>query len=87
MTDPMCQKWFLNFHAADFSMDDAPQSGRPVKVDSDQIKTLTGNSRHYTMQKIAVILKISKLIMLLVKNEKCVLFYGKKNTDFSANPI
>ena len=39
-TDQMCQKWFAKFHAGDFSLDDAPGSGRPVEVDSDQIETL-----------------------------------------------
>ena len=41
-------------------MDDAPQSGRPVDVDSEQIKTLIENKQHYTMREIANILKISK---------------------------
>ena len=41
VTDQTCQKWFAKFHAGDFSLDDAPQSGRPVEVDSDQIETLT----------------------------------------------
>ena len=36
----MCQKWFPKFHARDFLLDDAPQSGRPAEVDSDQIETL-----------------------------------------------
>ena len=39
MTDRMCQKWFANFCAGDFSLDDAPQSGRLVEVDSKQIGT------------------------------------------------
>ena len=39
VTDGMCQKWFVKFHAGDFSLDDAPQLGRPVEVDSVQIKT------------------------------------------------
>ena len=30
VTDPMCQKWFAKFCAGDFSLDDAPQLGRPV---------------------------------------------------------
>ena len=33
MTDPTCQK----FHAGDFPLANAPCSGRPVEVDSDQI--------------------------------------------------
>ena len=31
ITDPTCQKWFAKFHAGDFSLNDAPQLGRPVK--------------------------------------------------------
>ena len=34
--------------------------GRPVEVDSDQIKTLIENNQRYTMREIANILKISK---------------------------
>ena len=60
VTDQTCQKWFAKFHAGDFSMDDAPRSGRPAEVDSDQIETLTENNQCYTMQEIANILKISK---------------------------
>ena len=40
MADRTCQKWFAKFCAGDFSLDNAPRSGRPVKVDSDQIETL-----------------------------------------------
>ena len=50
-------KCFAKFPAGDFSLDDAPRSGRPVEVDSDQIDTLIENSQCYT---IADILKISK---------------------------
>ena len=35
------------------SLDDAPQSGRPVEVDIDQIETLIENNQHYTTHKIA----------------------------------
>ena len=34
------QKWFAKFHARNFSLDNAPWSGRPVEVDSDQAETL-----------------------------------------------
>ena len=30
----MCQKWFAKFLAGGFSLDDAPRSGKPVKVDN-----------------------------------------------------
>ena len=67
VTDRSCQKWFAKFHARDLSLDDAPWSGRPVEVDSNQINTLTENNQHYTMQEGANILKIPKSIKLLVK--------------------
>ena len=35
MTDQTCQKWFAKFRAGDLSLDNTPQSGRPVEVDSD----------------------------------------------------
>ena len=60
MTYRTCQKWFAKVHAGDFSLHDAPQSGRPVEVDSDQIKTLIENNQCYTTREIADILKMSK---------------------------
>ena len=60
MTEQTCQKWFAKFRAWDFSLDDAPWSGRPVEVDSDQIETLIENNQRYTTREIADILKISK---------------------------
>ena len=60
MTDQTCQKWFAKFYAGDFLLDDAPRSGRPVEVDSNQIETLTENNQRYTTREIANILKISK---------------------------
>ena len=53
VTDRTCQKWFAKFRAGDFSLDDAPWSGRPVEVDSDQIKTLIENNQRYTTWEIA----------------------------------
>ena len=35
VADRVCPKWFLKYHAGDFSLDIAPQFGRPVEVDSD----------------------------------------------------
>ena len=35
VTEHTCQKWLAKFHAGDFSLDDAPQLGRPVEVDSE----------------------------------------------------
>ena len=36
VTDRTRQKWFVKFHAGDFSLDNAPWLGRPVEVDRDQ---------------------------------------------------
>ena len=54
------QKWFVKFHARDFSLDDTPWSSRPVEVDRDQIKTLIENNQSQTMQEIVNVLKVSK---------------------------
>ena len=68
-TDWTCQRWFAKFRGGDFSLDDAPQLGRPVEVDRDQIETLTENNQCYTTWEITDILKVSKSIKLLVKME------------------
>ena len=44
VTDRRGQKWFVKLCAKDFLLDDAPQSSRPVEVDSDQIETLIENN-------------------------------------------
>ena len=49
VTDQTCQKWFAQFRAGDVSLDDAPWSGRPVEVDSDQIETLIEKNKYYTI--------------------------------------
>ena len=56
VTDWTCQK-FVKFPAGDFSLDDAPQLGRPVEVDSKQIETLIENNQHYTTTEMADIFK------------------------------
>ena len=63
MTDQMCQNWFVKFCAGDFSLDNAPRSGRPVEVDGDQIDTLIENSQRSTTWERADILKISKSVV------------------------
>ena len=60
-TERTCQKCFVKFCAGDFSLDDAPWSGRPVEVESNQIETLIENNQRYTMWEIADILTILKL--------------------------
>ena len=60
VTDQMCQKGLVKFSDRDFSLDDTPQSGRPVEVDSDQIETLIESNHHHTVGRRADILKICK---------------------------
>ena len=67
VTDRTCRKWFVKFHSGDFSLDDAPWSGRPDEVGSDQVETFIENNRCFTIWEISDILKISKSIKLLVK--------------------
>ena len=60
VTDQTCQKWFAKFHTGDFLLDYAPRLGRPIKVDSNQIKTFIENNQCYTSWEGGKILKISK---------------------------
>ena len=78
MTDGMYQKAFAKFCAGDFSLDNVPWSGRPIEVDSNQIKTLIENSQCYVTWEIADILKISKSIKLLVKMKNVSFILWKK---------
>ena len=81
VTDQTCQKWFANFRAGDFLLDDSPRSGRPAKVDSDQIETLIENNQCSTTQETANILKISKSVELLVKVKNVSFILQKKMTQ------
>ena len=73
-----CQKWFAQFRAGDFLLDDAPRSGRPAEVDSEQIETLMENNQCSTTGETANILKISKRIKLLVKMKNTSFILRKK---------
>ena len=66
MTDRMCQKWFVKLCTGDFSLDDAPRWGSPAEVDSDQIKTLIENNRHYT-KSIKFLVKMKTVSFILRK--------------------
>ena len=75
-TDQMCQKWFVKFHTRDFSLDDAPQSGRPAEVDGVQIKTLIKNNQCYTTRDSQPTQNIQ--INKVVGENKKGVFYGEK---------
>ena len=72
--------------AGDFSLDDAPWSGRLVEVDCNQIETLTENNQCYTMQKRADTLKISKSIKLLVKMKNVSFILWKNQNGLFGQP-
>ena len=82
----MCQKWFVKFCARDFSLDDAPWSGRPVEVDSIEIETVIENNQHYTIPERANILKLYKLIKLLVKMKNVSLILWIKLNGLCGQP-
>ena len=86
VTDQTCQKWFVKFRTEDFSLDDASWLGILVKVDSDQLGTLTENNQHYTTQKIADILKISKFRKLLMKMKNVSFILWKKLNGLFGQP-
>ena len=67
------------------SLDDAPWSGKPAEIDSDQIETLIEKNQHYTMWEIADMLKNMQINKVIGEKENCVLFYGKSHRDFLAD--
>ena len=81
VTDRTCQKWFMTFWA-DFLMDNAPRSGKPVEIDSDQIEKLIENNPCYTMQETAnPNIQISKSTVI-GENEKNVSLTEKNIRTF-----
>ena len=70
----------MKFRTGDFSLDNVPRLGKPVEVDSDQIKTLIETNRPYTMWKIADILKNIQINKVIGDNEKCVFYFTEKKT-------
>ena len=61
VTEQTCQKWFAKYCTGDFSLDNAPGSGRPAEADSNQTEILIENNQPYAMWEIVNILKISNL--------------------------
>jgi len=43
-----CQNWFARFHDSDFSVKDAHHSGRPSKIDDNEMKALMQANKHST---------------------------------------
>ena len=72
----------MKFSAGDFSLDDAPTSGRAVEVDRNKIESLIENNQCFTMQGIADILKISQSTKFLVKMKNVFYFTDKDTQTF-----
>ena len=86
VTDQMCQKWTGKFHPGDFSLDDAPWSGRPVEVDSDQVETLTEQSTIYHTQGSQHTQNI-QINNFTGEIENRAFYFTEKTTDFLDNLI
>ena len=82
LTDQTCQKLFAKFCAGDFLLDDAPWSGRPVEIDSNQIETLIENNQHYTMWEIVNILKYPNQQLLVKMKYISYIFTEKTKWTF-----
>ena len=54
-----CQNWFTRFRNGDFSVKDAHRSGRPSKIDDDEMKALVQANKHLTVRELATALKVS----------------------------
>ena len=74
-----CQKWFAKFRAGDLWLDGAPQSGRSVEADSDQIKTLIENNQCSTIWEIADIPKNIQIDKVIGENENRVFYFMGNN--------
>lgn len=59
LKERQCQYRFTRFYSGDYSVKDAPRSGRPSEVDDEKIRALVEANRHSTIRELAEILKIS----------------------------
>ena len=57
LKDRQCWNWFDKFRSGDFWLKDEQRSGRPNKVDDDQIKTIIESDRYVTVWEIEEMLK------------------------------
>jgi len=60
LKERQCRYWFEKFRSGDFSLKDEQRTGRPMKADDEQIKTIIELDRHVTEREIGEKLKIPK---------------------------
>ena len=77
-THQMCQKWSVKFRAEDFSLDNAPWSGRPIEVDSDQTEVFTENN---------VLPRQNIQINKVIGENKIPIFYFTKKQNKTLNGL
>ena len=73
------QKWCVKFLAGDVSLDDAPESGRPVVLDSDQIETLIESHQNSTMWGNSQCTQNIQINKVIGESEKCIFYFTEKN--------
>ena len=52
LIERQCQRWFVYFRSGNFSVQDAPHTGRPITIDDEKIKALIQTNRRMTTQEI-----------------------------------
>jgi len=57
----VCYKWFSKFRSGNFSIKDAPHSGRPTVIENDQLKQIVDRNPQFTTKEIADTVNVSKL--------------------------
>ncbi|EFN78757.1 Histone-lysine N-methyltransferase SETMAR, partial [Harpegnathos saltator] len=59
LTERVCQRWYANFRPGDFDVNDAPRSGRPIEINSSDIKSIIEVNPSQSVREIATTLNIS----------------------------
>ena len=62
----VCYKWFSQFRSGNFSIEDAPRSGRPIVIENDELKQIVDQNPQFATKEIADIVNISKGIFSVI---------------------
>ena len=61
MSSKKRQNWLARFRDGNFSIKDAHRSGRPSKIDDDEMKVLVQANKHLTVRELATALKVGSV--------------------------
>ena len=79
VTDWTCQKWFVKFHAGDFSQDNTPRSCRQIRfILIKSVLCQVGDSQPT---------QNTHINQIIGENENCVFYFTENNMNFLANLI